>query len=562
LGMIDEVTLDDDNAMTSEKIFSHAKMGKFEFFSNSTEYEMIISSRDTEGHTVLHWGCLFGNVGFVRKACEVSADYGRDEFINAKSRNGQTAFMWSALKGNIDCMKILYQEFGANINVSDSLGADAIILAVQHHQHVSMLLLWKWLSDGGWQTCDHMGCTAVHWAAYKGDILALRLLEYCGADMNSVDNTGMTPLHRAVGEGWNEVVEFLVTKCRSDVNLTNHKGESAVDIAKRLENKLMLKILLPSSAESLSDNSEGRWILPLAFVVCMSIVVISFMTLNQGESTFSSAVFVGSACISILMFSFLVTGDPGVVPKRSRGKGAIEEWLDELDNMTHSVYQELAARNGTGDLSRICHTCWEWKNLRTKHCSICNVCVDGFDHHCGWLNNCVASKNHRQFVLMILATFSGSFMYLWVTIGAVVRGYDTWSVYDQPLLIPGWVINFVICPWLGLLVFYQLRSISLNINTNEMINMHRYEHFWDGPLTVTGVLVPSDGVQNDNNQQPVAEHETHGPECQHNRRRFRNPFDRGSIIGNCMQFWFPDSDHQQTRKYQPVPKEIELAEYV
>jgi hypothetical protein len=29
-----------------------------------------------------------------------------------------------------------------------------------------------------------------------------------------------------------------------------------------------------------------------------------------------------------------------------------------------------------------------------------------------------------------------------------------------------------------------------------------------------------------------------------------------------MQFWFPDSDHQQTRKYQPVPKEIELAEYV
>ena len=35
-----------------------------------------------------------------------------------------------------------------------------------------------------------------------------------------------------------------------------------------------------------------------------------------------------------------------------------------------------------------CHICHKYQKnpLTTKHCGACNKCIDGFDHHCGWLN--------------------------------------------------------------------------------------------------------------------------------------------------------------------------------
>ena len=37
----------------------------------------------------------------------------------------------------------------------------------------------------------------------------------------------------------------------------------------------------------------------------------------------------------------------------------------------------------------------------SKHRRSCDKCVDSFDHHCRWLNNCVGHKNYVTFISLM-----------------------------------------------------------------------------------------------------------------------------------------------------------------
>lgn len=41
------------------------------------------------------------------------------------------------------------------------------------------------------------------------------------------------------------------------------------------------------------------------------------------------------------------------------------------------------------------------KSETSFHCQICNRCVEMFDHHCPFINNCLGNRNHKYFLIFV-----------------------------------------------------------------------------------------------------------------------------------------------------------------
>ena len=65
-----------------------------------------------------------------------------------------------------------------------------------------------------------------------------------------------------------------------------------------------------------------------------------------------------------------------------------------------------------------CRTCNIPKPARSKHCNLCNMCCEKFDHHCVWLNACVGLHNYKYFILFLV-------LHTMICIYGVVVGYFT-----------------------------------------------------------------------------------------------------------------------------------------
>ncbi|XP_077654263.1 palmitoyltransferase ZDHHC19-like [Urocitellus parryii] len=50
-----------------------------------------------------------------------------------------------------------------------------------------------------------------------------------------------------------------------------------------------------------------------------------------------------------------------------------------------------------------CPTCNFHRLPRTFHCKSCDICVEEFDHHCSWVNNCVGHRNIRLYLLLLVS---------------------------------------------------------------------------------------------------------------------------------------------------------------
>jgi palmitoyltransferase ZDHHC9/14/18 len=87
--------------------------------------------------------------------------------------------------------------------------------------------------------------------------------------------------------------------------------------------------------------------------------------------------------------------DPGIVPRNTHPPEpeAIDMINDAGNGQTPQQLRLPRTKdvivNGVIVKVKYCDTCMLYRPPRCSHCSICNNCVEHFDHHCPWVGQCI-----------------------------------------------------------------------------------------------------------------------------------------------------------------------------
>lgn len=115
-------------------------------------------------------------------------------------------------------------------------------------------------------------------------------------------------------------------------------------------------------------------------------------------------------------------------------------WLSSSSNEEPIVFDAHFRRLSLRDLSmpppdgkEPCFYCRGFVTLRAKHCSVCDKCIPGFDHHCRWLNTCVGEKNYRPFFAFVCCAISSVLYVFAVDLYVLIDAAKNRSKYESLL---------------------------------------------------------------------------------------------------------------------------------
>ena len=130
---------------------------------------------------------------------------------------------------------------------------------------------------------------------------------------------------------------------------------------------------------------------------CLLFIIIK----AHSEISFLYQIIISSFFYAIIIISMILGGctDPGILPRQG-------------EDFYHTTNRPLNRQivNGYKIIMPYCYSCSMYRPPRTSHCSVCDNCVERFDHHCLWLGTCIGKRNYKYFFcLLFFLIISGLF---------------------------------------------------------------------------------------------------------------------------------------------------------
>ncbi|XP_024031565.1 probable protein S-acyltransferase 6 isoform X2 [Morus notabilis] len=194
--------------------------------------------------------------------------------------------------------------------------------------------------------------------------------------------------------------------------------------------------------------------------------------------------------IFVIILLFLTSGrDPGIIPRNQHppdpeeghvGSSISSDWPSNHDGAPSFPPTKDVIINGHIVKVKYCQTCMLYRPPRCSHCSICNNCVERFDHHCPWVGQCIGKRNYRLFFMFVSSTTLLClyvFAFCWVNIRKIMDAYhcNLWRAFMKSPVSGILIFYTFVASWfVGGLTVFHLYLICTNQTTYENFR-YRYD---------------------------------------------------------------------------------------
>ncbi|QHN98222.1 putative protein S-acyltransferase [Arachis hypogaea] len=188
----------------------------------------------------------------------------------------------------------------------------------------------------------------------------------------------------------------------------------------------------------------------------------------------------------VLTALLLTSGrDPGIVPRNTRPpEPDVHDWSANVNNEQNQRLSLPRTKdviiNGISVKVKYCDTCMLYRPPRCSHCSVCDNCVERFDHHCPWVGQCIGLRNYRFYYMFVfsatlLCLYIHAFSWVYITRIKDSEEISIWkAMIKTPASIALIVYSFISVWFVGGLTVLHTYLISTNQSTYENFR-YRYD---------------------------------------------------------------------------------------